>query len=151
MLNFVLKFFSLSQLFNHFWVYFFLIGHYFCRNILFSSQDEDSKLYGIGTQWCVPPSIIWRHVGVPNEPEVVARRKCITLILAILLFILVIATITTLAVGLQNNAFDDDEMPVSFRGLPNSPSLDNYSMFLTVGLPLREKLKNKTGIIWVFL
>ena len=68
----------------------------------------------MGTSWCIAPKFIWKHIGIAGEPEVVARRKCITLILAVALFILVAATIGTLAIGLQSNAFDDSEVPVSY-------------------------------------
>ncbi|CAG5094792.1 Oidioi.mRNA.OKI2018_I69.XSR.g13869.t1.cds [Oikopleura dioica] len=98
-------------------------------------NSEKSVLRGLGSTWCVAPRFIWKHVGVPGEPEILVRRKCITLILSCVLVLgsnaiykpknsipnesgtvlLVGLTITALVIGLSNNIFDDSVEPISFQ------------------------------------
>ena len=53
---------------------------------------KNEKLYGLGSTWCVAPDFLWKHIGIQGEPEIIVRRKCITLLLSIMLLILVVGT-----------------------------------------------------------
>ena len=57
-----------------------------------SKSRQNEKLYGLGSTWCVAPDFLWKHIGIQGEPEIIVRRKCITLLLSIMLLILVIGT-----------------------------------------------------------
>ena len=94
---------------------------------LFQSSNRD-RLFGLGSTWCIAPRFIWKHIGIPGEPEIITRRKCITLLLSIVLLLLVLgeqffllpsvkmilATIIVLAIALSTDALEDTEIPVSY-------------------------------------
>jgi len=59
-----------------------------------------SFLYGMGTDWCVPPQKIWKYLGNENDDEEITRKKCISLIMGTILAVLLLAVVVGLIIGL---------------------------------------------------
>ena len=74
-------------------------SQYKVTNLLLFRCDRQLKphkrdrLYGLGSTWCIAPRCIWKHIGISGEPEIITRRKCITLLLSIVLLLLVLGTV----------------------------------------------------------
>jgi len=74
-----------------------------CRAFYASTHRPESKqsiLYGLGTTWCVCPKNIWKYLGDESDDEAVTRRKCISLIMGVILALLLLAIIIGLIIGL---------------------------------------------------
>ena len=61
----------------------------------------------MGSKWCACPNFLWKYLGDENDEEIVTRRKCISLILGIILILLLLAIVISLIIGLRKFIFSN--------------------------------------------
>ncbi|CAK8674021.1 unnamed protein product [Clavelina lepadiformis] len=90
------------------------------------ANGRRSLLYGLGTNWCVCPKQIWKHLGDDTDDEPITRRKCISVIMGTILAILLFAIIVGLIIGLANME-GPTESPIRFVVIPSELDLEDES------------------------